>query len=68
MSGGDVGNCHVTLSRQAMGSAKWKWWQKKKKGNNQPEVWQCEWWQGGNCCASRGQCKMEVVAKKQKRG
>jgi len=22
---------------------------KKKKGNNQLEVWQCEWWHGGNC-------------------
>jgi len=28
--------------------------QKKKKGNNQPEVWQHEWWRGGNCCATSG--------------
>jgi len=41
-------NCHETLSWQAAGGAKWKWWQKKKKkGNNQPEVWQHEWWHGG---------------------
>jgi len=26
-------------------------------------VWQNEWWQGSNCCASRRQCKMAVVAK-----
>jgi len=54
MSGGKACNCHVMSSWQAAGSAWWKWWQKKKRGNNQLEVWQHEWWQGGNCCVSRG--------------
>jgi len=32
-------NCHVTLSRQAVGSAKWlEVAGKKKKGNNEPGV------------------------------
>jgi len=57
---GSVSGGKGATAVQAGGSAKWKWWQKNKKGgNNQPEVWLHEWWHGGNCCATMWQCRLQ---------
>jgi len=56
MSGGGVGNCHVSRGQCKMEvMAK----QNKKGGNNQPEVWLHEWWRGGNCHAMMWQCRLQ---------
>jgi len=60
MSGGEA-----ATARQAGGSAKWKWWQKRGVTINQR--WLCEWWHGCHVVAGSGQHKVEVGQKERKR-